>query len=165
MLQLYNDFISSPSSPFFANLPSAESIKAIPYAASLTDKVLEKSFITFAKSAYQSKVNPSLLCAKRCGNMYTASLYGGLASLLSSISPEELKGKRISMFAYGSGLASSFFVIRVKGDTTEMREKLDLVKRLASIKVVPCQEYVEALKVCNTLPCLISTFTDGLYYH
>ena len=79
--------------------------------------------------------------------MYTASLYGGLTSLVSSIEPAELKGKRISMFAFGSGLASSFFTIKVKGDTTQIKNKLDLVNRLASMKVVPCQEYVDALNV------------------
>jgi hydroxymethylglutaryl-CoA synthase len=77
--------------------------------------------------------------------MYTASLYGGLASLLSSVEPADLKGKTISMFAYGSGFASSFYTMTVKGDTTEIKEKLDLVNRLASMKVVPCQEYVDAM--------------------
>jgi len=84
-------------------------------------------------------------CSKRLGNMYTASLYGCLASLLSSVEPAELKGKRLSMFAFGSGCASSFFTLRVKGDTSDIREKIDLLKRLASTKVVPCQEYVDAL--------------------
>jgi len=88
-----------------------------------------------------------LHCARRCGNMYTASLYGGLASLVASVEPAELRGKRISMFAYGSGCASSFFTLRVKGDTTEIRTKMDLLGRLASMKVVPCQEYVDSLKL------------------
>jgi hydroxymethylglutaryl-CoA synthase len=86
-------------------------------------------------------------CAKRCGNMYTASLYGGLASLISEVEPTQLLGKRISMFAYGSGAASSFYTIRVKGDTSEIRQKMDLLNRLAAMKVVPCQEYVDALKL------------------
>jgi len=79
--------------------------------------------------------------------MYTASLYGGLASLIANVEPEVLQGKRVSMFAYGSGCASSFFALRVKGDTTEIREKMDLLNRLASMKVVPCTEYVDALKL------------------
>lgn len=84
-------------------------------------------------------------CARACGNMYTGSLYGGLASLVSAVAPEQLRGARLSMFAYGSGCAASFFTIRVKGDTTEIREKLDLMNRLASIQVQPCEEYVSAL--------------------
>ena len=96
-------------------------------------------------------------CAARCGNMYTASLYGGLSSLLSTIEPQQLKGKRISMFAFGSGCASSFFTLRVKGDTSEIREKLDLINRLESMKVVPCQEFVDALTVCNCVYALKCT--------
>ena len=100
------------------------------------------------KADYAERVTPSMRCSSRCGNMYTASLYGGLSSLLSTVEPQQLKGKRISMFAFGSGCASSFFTLRVKGDTSELREKLDLLNRLESMKVVPCQEFVDALTVC-----------------
>ncbi|KZV68249.1 hydroxymethylglutaryl-CoA synthase [Peniophora sp. CONT] len=144
---LWNDFIASPKSPAFANVENAADVLAQPYAKSLTDKALEKAFITFGKSEYGKKVTPTMATAKRCGNMYTASLYGGLSSLIAAVEPKELLGKRLSMFAYGSGMAASFFVIRVKGDTSELREKLDLKNRLAAIKVVPCQEYVDALKI------------------
>ena len=104
--------------------------------------------MALSKSDYAQRVAPSMRCAARCGNMYTASLYGGLASLLSVVEPEAIKGKRISMYAFGSGCASSFFTLRVKGDTTTLREKLDLLKRLDDMKVVPCQEFVDALQVC-----------------
>ena len=105
------------------------------------------AFMGVAKAEFDTAVEASMKCARRCGNMYTASLYGGLSSLISAVEPKELLGKRFSMFAYGSGMAASFFVIRVKGDTSELREKLDLKNRLAAIKVVPCQEYVDALKI------------------
>ena len=104
--------------------------------------------MALSKADYAARVAPSMRCAARCGNMYTASLYGGLASLLASVESAELRGKRISMFAFGSGLASSFFTIYVKGDTTTIREKLDLIQRLDSMNVVPCQTYVDALSVC-----------------
>ncbi|EIN03878.1 hydroxymethylglutaryl-CoA synthase [Punctularia strigosozonata HHB-11173 SS5] len=141
----YNDFLQDPSSPRFAGVPNAEAFASVPRAKSLTDKTLEKAFMAVAKADYAALVEPSMHCAKRCGNMYTASLYGGLSSLVSAVEPAELKGKRFSMYAFGSGCASSFFVIKVKGDTTEIREKLDLFKRLDAMKVVPCQEYVDAL--------------------
>jgi hydroxymethylglutaryl-CoA synthase len=51
------------------------------------------------------------------------------------------------MFAYGGGLAASFYAFRVKGDTPKIREKLNLIKRLEGMKVVPCLEYVDALKL------------------
>jgi hydroxymethylglutaryl-CoA synthase len=100
-----------------------------------------------SKPHYAKHVEPSMECAQRCGNMYTASLYGGLASLLSTVTPEVLKGKRIAMFAFGSGCASSYWGITVKGDTSEIRSKMDLMARLNAMKVVPCDDFVEALKV------------------
>ncbi|KAI0940763.1 ATP-dependent 5'-3' DNA helicase hcs1 [Taiwanofungus camphoratus] len=142
---VYNDFMANPKSPKYTSVPNPETILAQPYKESLTDKTLEKAFMAVAKSEFETTVEKSMKCARRCGNMYTASLYGGLASLLASVEPAELRGKRISMFAFGSGLASSFFTIRVRGDTTEIKEKMDLVQRLTSMQVVPCQEYVDAL--------------------
>jgi hydroxymethylglutaryl-CoA synthase len=142
---LYNDFLANSSAPKFANVPSSERLLNMDYKASLKDKDVEKSFITLGKNEFNSRVEPGMKCSRRCGNMYTAALYGGLASVVSSVEPSDLKGKRISMFAFGSGLAASFYVIKVAGDTSELKEKLDLVNRLASMKVVPCQEYVDAL--------------------
>jgi len=144
---LWNDFISNPQSPIFASIPDHSSILNTPYAKSLLDKGIEKTFINFAKATHATQVEPSMRCAKRCGNMYTASLYGGLASLISTKDAAELLGKRISMFAYGSGAASSFFCIRVKGDTTEMKEKMNLLARLKDMRVVSCQTFVDALKL------------------
>jgi len=140
---LFDDYLSSPNSPEYANIP-AEFLD-LSYKATLSEKAIEKTFINFAKEDYAERVVPSMRCAARCGNMYTASLYGGLASLLSTVEPQQIKGKRISMFGFGSGCASSFFTLRVKGDTSEIRGKLDLINRLESMKVVPCQEFVDAL--------------------
>ncbi|PIL24742.1 3-hydroxy-3-methylglutaryl-CoA synthase [Ganoderma sinense ZZ0214-1] len=142
---VYNDFLANPDASRYAQVPERAAWLAQPYKASLTDKTLEKTFIGVAKAEFDGTVEKGMRCARRCGNMYTASLYGGLASLLSSVEPAEMHGKRISMFAFGSGLASSFFTIKVKGDTTEIKEKLDLIRRLESMTVVPCQEYVDAL--------------------
>jgi hydroxymethylglutaryl-CoA synthase len=144
---LYNDFRANPSHPAFANVPSPDELAALPYEKSVTDKSVEKTFIGIAKDAYKRVVDPSMRCAKRCGNMYTGSLYGGLASLVSVVPPEQLLNKRISMFAFGSGSAASFYAIRVKGSTAHIRQTMDLLNRLQSMKVVPCEEYVEAMKL------------------
>ncbi|KAF8315367.1 putative hydroxymethylglutaryl-CoA synthase [Clavulina sp. PMI_390] len=144
---LFNDFKADPSNPLFANVPNPDTLLAIPYEASLTDKNIEKTFIPIAKELYNSSVVPGLACAKRCGNMYTGSLYGGLASLVSRVDSDTLQGKRVSLFAFGSGCAASFFALRVTGSTKEIAEKLDLLNRLAAMKVVPCTEYVEAMNL------------------
>lgn len=83
---------------------------------------------------------------RNVGNMYTASMYGGLASLLSNVDSASLQGKRVLFYSFGSGCAASIFALKVVGDTSTMAEKLDLHKRLASMEVVPCQTYVDSLK-------------------
>lgn len=144
---MYNDFLAAPTAPQYANIPNPEAFLSQTHVASLSDKNVEKTFITASKAAFAEKVDPSMACSRRLGNMYTASLYGCLASLLSTVEPANLLGKRVGLFAFGSGCAASYFTLRVKGDTSEIREKMDLLNRLASMKVVPCQEFVDALAV------------------
>ena len=148
---MYNDFLANPDASHFANIPNREALLSLSRPNSLTDKNVEKTFIAASKASFAQKTDAGMACSRRLGNMYTASLYGCLASLLSKVEPAQLKGKRVSMFAFGSGCAASFFTFRVKGDTSEIREKLDLINRLASMKVASPQEFVEALKVCSTL--------------
>ncbi|KAJ7781976.1 hydroxymethylglutaryl-coenzyme A synthase N terminal-domain-containing protein [Mycena maculata] len=142
---LYNDFISAPKAPQFANIPEPEAFLSLTPAASLTDKNVEKTFIAAGKKSFAQKVDPSMACSRRLGNTYTASLYSCLASLISSVPSAELQGKRASLFAFGSGCAGSFWTLRFKGDTTEIAQKMDLLNRLAKMKVVPCQDFVDAL--------------------
>lgn len=103
------------------------------------------------KEIYDQKVVPSTKCMKQLGNMYTASLYGGLASLLDSIEdPAAFVGKNIGLYSYGSGLAASFFEITVKGDISEMKEKMNLSQRLEQMTVSSCEEWQKALNVRET---------------
>lgn len=101
---------------------------------------------------FTAKTFPTSLTSKKLGNMYTASLYGALASLIDSTDSATLQGKRIGMFSYGSGLAASFFTLRVKGSTTEMQQLMNLKERLAQMQVRPCTEYVKALEVRSCSP-------------
>jgi hydroxymethylglutaryl-CoA synthase len=144
---LYNDFIAAPKAPQFANIPEPEAFLSATHVASLTDKNLEKTFVAAGKKSFAQKVDPTMACSRRLGNMYTASLYGCLASLLSTVPSAELQGKRASLYAFGGGCAGSFWTLRIKGDTSEIAEKMDLLNRLAKMKVVPCQEFVDALEV------------------
>ncbi|KAJ7043732.1 hydroxymethylglutaryl-coenzyme A synthase N terminal-domain-containing protein [Mycena alexandri] len=144
---LYNDFIAAPSAPQFANIPERDAFLSVTHAASLTDKNLEKTFIAVGKKSFAQKVDPTMACSRRLGNMYTASLYGCLASLLSTVSSAELRGKRASLYAFGGGCAGSFWTLRIKGDTSEIAEKMDLLNRLKKMQVVPCQEFLDALEL------------------
>ncbi|KAG6861460.1 ATP-dependent 5'-3' DNA helicase hcs1 [Termitomyces sp. Mi166 len=168
----FNDFLANPTSPRFADIPKPESFLKLSPAESLADKNVEKTFINASKAAFKQKTEPAMACSRRLGNTYTGSLYQCLASLLSTTEPEVLKGKRISLFAFGSGCAASFFTARVKGDTSEIREKLDLLNRLKSMKVVPPQEFVDALALREknhnahdyTPEGLVENVWPGAYY-
>jgi hydroxymethylglutaryl-CoA synthase len=139
---LYNDYLSNPSHPLFADV--AAELRDVDYQASLTDKAIEKTFVGLTKKRFAERVQPSIQVPTMCGNMYCASVYGGLVGLIASVASNQLQGKKIGIFSYGSGLASSMFSIKVVGDTSEMATKLDLQTRLDARNTVSPQVYDEA---------------------
>jgi hydroxymethylglutaryl-CoA synthase len=99
---------------------------------------------------------PATLAPKRLGNMYTASLYAGLVSLINSES-SRLEGKRVLMFSYGSGLASSMFSLRVQasaGDLAKLRAVINLNSRLNSCIELSPQQFANV--------CCKHTYLSGL---
>ena len=138
---LYSDYRTSPDNPAFLSVP--QEIRDLSYEASLTDKNVEKTFMGLSKKNFQARVQPSIQVPTMCGNMYCASVYGSLVALLSNVSAEQMKGKRIAVFSYGSGLASSFFSMRVVGDIGDMAQKLDLHARLEARRTLPPETYDE----------------------
>lgn len=142
---LYNDYLTSPSHPAFESVPAE--LRDMDYEKSLSDKAVEKTFMALSKKRFQQRVQPGIQVPTMCGNMYCASVYGGLVSLLSNVSGEQLKGKRVGVFSYGSGLASSFFSMKVVGDVSHMVEKLDLHKRLDARRTVAPEVYDEVCKI------------------
>ena len=138
---LYNDYRSDPSHPSFSSVP--ESLKDLSYDASLSDKTVEKTFMALVKKRFNERVQPSIHVPTMCGNMYCASVYGSLISTLCTVPEEKLKGKRIGIFSYGSGLASSLFSLKVKGDVSTIVEKIDLERRLEARRTVEPEVYDE----------------------
>jgi hydroxymethylglutaryl-CoA synthase len=138
---LYNDYISDPSAPAFADVPAE--LRDMEYVKSLTDKVVEKTFMGLTKKRFNERVQPSTTAPTMCGNMYCASVYGGLVSILSNIDSEKLLGKRIGVFSYGSGLAASLFSLKIKGSTETIQKTLNLKERLEARSVVPPEVYDE----------------------
>ncbi|KAJ9501249.1 3-hydroxy-3-methylglutaryl coenzyme A synthase [Exophiala xenobiotica] len=138
---LYNDFLDDPTNPVFKEV--APELRDLDYQASLTDKNVEKTFMGLTKKRFTERVQPAIQVATMCGNMYCGSVYGGLVGLISNIAPKTMQGKRIGVFSYGSGLASSMFSLKVVGDTTEMAEKLNLQERLDARRVVDPEVYDE----------------------
>lgn len=141
---LYNDYLADPQNPVFETVP--KELQSLAYEASLSDKTVEKTFMALSKKKFQARVQPSVQVPTMCGNMYCASIYGSLCSLLSNVASEQLLGKRLGFFSYGSGLASSFFSVKVVGDVSTMVKSLDLQARLDARRTVAPEVYDE---VCD----------------
>lgn len=142
---LYNDYLADPTNPIFADVPVE--LKSLSQAASITDKTVEKTFLALAKKRFAARVQPTIQLPTMCGNMYCATVYACLASLLANINSDELQGKRVGFYSYGSGLASSFFSLKVKGNTKVLQEKLDIHSRLDARNVVKPEVYDEVRSI------------------
>jgi len=142
---LYNDYLADSDKPLFKDVPAQ--LKDIPQEHSLTDKNVEKTFLALAKNRFATRVQPSLEVPALCGNMYCASVYSSLVSLLCNISlDDDILGRRIGVFSYGSGLAASMFSLRLTGSIEDMRTQINLHKRLDKRRTVAPEVYDE---MCN----------------
>lgn len=61
----------------------SESFRDIKLEDTYFDRDVEKAFMKASSEIYNQKTKASLLVANQNGNMYTASVYGSLASLLA----------------------------------------------------------------------------------
>ena len=145
---LYNDYLAFPESPEFESVPAE--VKDIDYETSLADKTVEKVFMGLTKKKFQERVQPSIEVPTMCGNMYCGSVYGSLISLLCNVNLEQLVGKRVGVFSYGSGLASSFFSLQVKGDVSNVVRSIDLHARLDARRTVAPEVYDEVSILSNS---------------
>ncbi|KAI5805490.1 hydroxymethylglutaryl-CoA synthase [Peziza echinospora] len=136
---LYNDYLADPSAVEFSAVPAE--LQTVEYTASITDRNIEKAFMGLSKSRFEQRIKPTITIPTMCGNMYSATVYAGLVSLLGNATSEELQGKRIGVFSYGSGLASSFFSLTVKGDTSALHNSINLQERLDARRVVDPQVF------------------------
>ncbi|KAL8747226.1 MAG: hypothetical protein Q9184_007631, partial [Pyrenodesmia sp. 2 TL-2023] len=88
---LYLSFLSNPTYSAFNSLSASDRshLLTLDHQASLTDRTLEKAFLGLAKERFNARVQPSVNVPTMCGNMYCASVYGALASLLCGTGDSE----------------------------------------------------------------------------
>ncbi|KAF9911793.1 hypothetical protein EC991_002095 [Linnemannia zychae] len=166
----YNDMLQDPENELYASVK--DYAKFAHSEESYYDKGLERAMMQFTKAEYQKKVIPSLYAATNVGNMYTASVWACLSSLMSSASDEEILNKRIGLFSYGSGSAATFFSLKVVASTEKFRETLQIKTRLANRTKVTPEHFAELLKLREETALLkdynpvgdISTLAKGTYY-
>ncbi|GAB6031624.1 Hydroxymethylglutaryl-CoA synthase, cytoplasmic [Chamberlinius hualienensis] len=148
-----NDFLLDPSPDNQEKYAAVKKFRDIKLEDSYFDRDIEKAFMDFSKDLFEVKTKHSLHIATHVGNMYTPSLYASLISYLISKKPNELAGKRIGLFSYGSGLASSMYSVSISEDFSPesplsrlLSGISDVEQRLESrIKISP-KEFQDTLK-------------------
>jgi hydroxymethylglutaryl-CoA synthase len=74
----------------------------------MAEKAHQKLAAGVSKEDLKKKIGESLIYSRDAGNCYSASLYVGLCSLFDN-AEEDLRGKRIGLYSYGSGCVGEFF--------------------------------------------------------
>jgi hydroxymethylglutaryl-CoA synthase len=74
----------------------------------MAEKAHQKLVKGVSDDELKKMIGESLIYSRSAGNCYSASLYVGLCSLLENAT-ENLSGKRIGLYSYGSGCVGEFF--------------------------------------------------------
>lgn len=112
---------------------SFERFKDVKLEDTYADRDVEKAFMTLFNPVYDAKTKKSLMLANQVGNMYTPSVYSGLVSLLINNDVNDLLGKNIGVFSYGSGFAASMYSITTSSDLQKLSTITDKLAPLKSL--------------------------------
>lgn len=95
------------------------------------------------RKCFQEKVEPSIVLSRQVGNIYTGSLYLGLASLLEveHRAGKNLAGKRIGFGSYGSGCSAAAFSGIVRPRYVEVVKEFNNIEELAQRKEIDLATY------------------------
>jgi len=169
-----NDYLDVPQESKGLQYPNLEKMKDTKLEESYFDREVEKAFMAHSLGTFESKTKPGLKIATNVGNMYTPSLYGGLVSYMISKPIESLAGEHIALFSYGSGMASSFFSLRISSQHEENSGLYKFSKVLGDVqdrldarqKVAP-QDFVKTLslreKAIDSAPFSPAGLVEGMF--
>ncbi|MDO4763792.1 MAG: hydroxymethylglutaryl-CoA synthase [Flavobacteriaceae bacterium] len=123
----------------FTELYSVENQQ--PFASLEEQKALAKSeeYLAFINE----KIEPSQRASSEIGNLYTASIFMALLSALqvSYDRNEELSGKELGFFAYGSGSKSKVFVGKINSEWRDIVAQWNLFKSLENRTKIDFETY------------------------
>lgn len=167
----FNDYIMADENERADRYGGMDKFNGYKLEETYNDRDVEKAFMAFSKEAFEKMTAPALKVATNIGNMCTASVYGGLTSLLANTNPADLAGKSIGVFSYGSGLAASMFSLSVTSDVSALEKIMRNAKACVShlddrIKVSPesFTEIIEKKETTNHLaPYTPSGSIDDLF--
>lgn len=109
------------------------------------DDHFRRSFMqtSFYNEVFEKKMSSSLEASAIIGNLYTASMYMGLRSLLEIEFKKgtDLDGKRIGFGSYGSGSSAMVFSGLVQPEYKEVVKKMDLEEDIGPRQKLTMEEY------------------------
>jgi hydroxymethylglutaryl-CoA synthase len=105
-------------------------------------KQYRRNFMKSAQvmNSFEKHIGSSLLAPDLIGNAYSVSVFVGLDSLLEN-DKEDLAGKRVVMFGYGSGSHAVIQGNSVPEGYKEFVRQLDLMRRLDTRRKLSIEEY------------------------
>jgi len=155
---IYHDFINNPQFYYDKFSKDQETISLlkkyenIRYQDTVNARQVIKGFEKISKEYYGSYVAPSTFISKSIGNCYTASIFMGLMSLIFKCGnnlENDLMGKTIQMFSYGSGTMASLYSLKVIKSKeslkllTKMVKNNDITKRFQQRMKMTCDTFTE----------------------
>ncbi|XP_078035010.1 hydroxymethylglutaryl-CoA synthase [Augochlora pura] len=173
----FNDFLNMPKDKVAEQYPDLVKYHGMKLEDTYFNRDIEKAFTTLSKAAFNQKTQPTLLLSNQVGNMYTPSVYCGLASLLINRPINELAGSKVGLFSYGSGLCSTMYSITITKDAgsklAQFVSSLSYIKnQLEARKKFSPTDYTKVLewreKNCHSAPFCpkssVSSMFPGTYY-
>ncbi len=109
------------------------------------DEKFRRAFMqtSFYNEVYEKKMASSLEGSAIIGNLYTASMYMGLRSLLEFEYKKgvELEGKRVGFGSYGSGSSAMVFSGTIQPDYKEVVKEMNLQEEIGIRTKLSMEEY------------------------
>jgi hydroxymethylglutaryl-CoA synthase len=98
-----------------------------------TSRELDSILCSLSSDVFKTKTLLTRMIPAEVGNSYCASLFSGLLSLICHLREEDdCVGRRIGMFAYGSGLAATMFSLKIVAPLTNLTPTLEEIQTTLS---------------------------------
>jgi len=138
---MFNDFLNGVGKTDYSD---AKQFAGLKLTETYFNRDVERVFLKKSGPMYKQKAAASTILPKQLGNTYCGSLYIGLTSLLS-FTEEDLVGKRLLLFSYGSGLSASVFSFKVKASVKPIVEKADIKTKLENLRYIDPKDFNKAM--------------------
>ena len=117
------------------------------------------------KAFVAAKIAPGELASSEIGNMYTASIFMALLSLLSHAAEtgSEISGDTIGFIAYGSGSKSKVFEGCIEAQWRQKIDRINLFAKLTNRQAINVETY-ENLHRCKTVSPVLDSNKIQLDY-